>query len=651
MYKLLISIAVLCVSAFSPAVYANNDWNIKQILVLHSYEPSYQWTTDFQKGIESAFKLSQAEIKLSVEYLDTKRIHSSEYYDSLANYFEAKYSGYEFDGVIVTDDNAANFLKSLGSLIDRSTPVVAAGINDISTDMYAVTDRATVLYENDHIDINIALISQLRPNLKNLYFVNDYSVTSELIRKEVYEVMADFPDINLVEINNQTLEQASQYLQTISADDAVLLTHYNTELNQGVYHSYKQIAETLSTSSAAPVFALWQFNILGDVLGGYVNHSQSMGEEAVDALDKYVPLGFSSPLVPGDNIRFVFNYLAMQKFGIGESALPEEAVIINEPSSFIRKNFQLLVGLVMVITGLSFIIVMQFITLRQKKELAKKNKRILALQKQTLNVQKDMIHVLGEAIETRSGETGNHVKRVAKLSALLAKHSGLSHREVEMIEIISPMHDVGKISVPESILDKPGKLTPQEWEVMKLHTTAGYNLLKSGAGDITNLAAIIANEHHERWDGAGYPTGKVGEEIHLFARITAVADVFDALLSARCYKEPWSIEMVVDLFERECGYQFDPQLTKILLNHLPEFIAIRDTYPDTADARHLADLQPSSNSKHAFGLKQTSDSTKAIDSKQSVNSQPVVSSQETTDLQQTAAPTSTPDPEREASVV
>ncbi|WP_210472800.1 HD domain-containing phosphohydrolase [Vibrio crassostreae] len=585
MYKLLISIAVLCISAYSSLSFAN-DWDIKRILVLHSYEPSYQWTADFQKGIDSAFSQSRTEVKLSIEYLDSKRIHSSDYYGSLSNYLQIKYAGYEFDGVIATDDNAANFLESLDALIDRSTPVVAVGINDTSTDMYAVSDRATVLYENDQIDVNIKLISKLRPNLKNLYFVNDYSVTSELIHKEMNKMIAEFPNINLIEIRDLSLEHTSQFLEGISADDAVLLSHYNTELEQGVYHTYQEIADTLSKASAAPVFALWQFYISGDVLGGYVNHSQSMGEEAVDALDKYLPLGFAEPLTPGDNKRFVFNYPAMKRYGISANALPDEAVFINEPSSFIRKNFQLLMGLSMVIAGLSLIILMQFVTLRQKKELANKNKRILKLQKQTLNIQKDMIHVLGEAIETRSGETGNHVKRVAKLSSLLAKYRGLSHREVEMIEIISPMHDVGKISVPESILDKPGKLTDQEWEVMKLHTTAGYNLLKSGTGDITNLAAIIANEHHERWDGTGYPNGKVGDEIHLFARITAVADVFDALLSARCYKEPWPLDMVVDFFERECGYQFDPQLTKLLLKHLPEFVAIRDSYPDTGTVEY-----------------------------------------------------------------
>ncbi|MFA0675869.1 ABC transporter substrate-binding protein, partial [Vibrio sp. 10N.222.51.A6] len=392
MYKLLFSIAVLCVSAYSSLSFAN-DWDIKRILVLHSYEPSYQWTADFQKGIDSAFSQSQAEVKLSIEYLDSKRVHSPEYYDSIANYLRTKYADYKFDGVIATDDNAANFLESLPSLIDRSTPVVAAGINDFSTDMYSVSDRATVLYENDQIDVNIDLISKLRPNLKILYFINDYSVTSELIRKEMNRVMTEFPNITLVEIRDLSLVRTRQFLEGISADDAVLLSHYNTELNRGVYHTYQEVSDTLSKASAAPVFALWQFYISGDVLGGYVNHSQSMGEETVKALDKYLPLGFSEPLTPGDNKRFVFNYPAMKKFGIRESALPDEAVFINEPSSFIRKNFQLLLGLSMVIAGLSLIILMQFVTLRQKKELAKKSKRILKLQKQTLNIQKDMIHV------------------------------------------------------------------------------------------------------------------------------------------------------------------------------------------------------------------------------------------------------------------
>ncbi|WP_139280543.1 HD-GYP domain-containing protein, partial [Vibrio parahaemolyticus] len=208
------------------------------------------------------------------------------------------------------------------------------------------------------------------------------------------------------------------------------------------------------------------------------------------------------------------------------------------------------------------------------------NRKIVLLQKRTLNVQKEMIHVLGEAIESRSGETGQHVKRVAKLSRRLAQLCGLTHREVEMIEIISPMHDVGKISVPESILDKPGALTSSEREIMKQHTIKGYELLNMKEGDITKLAAVVAHEHHEKWDGTGYPNNLKGEDIHLFARIVAIADVFDALLTERCYKRAWTINEVVDWFKLEQGKHFDPILCQLLLDNLDDFIEVRYMYPD-----------------------------------------------------------------------
>lgn len=583
MLRVILAITVLCVNAFtSHAVADSSSWNIKRILIVHSYEPSYQWTADLQKGIDNAFSHSNTPVKLSIEYLDTKRINSPDYYQSLTDYFTQKYTGYKFDGVIATDDNAVKFLNTFRFKTNRNTPIVAVGINDTSANLYNITDKATMLYERDNITENIKLINKLRPNLKNLYYLADYSVTSELIRNEVIQTLSEFPNINLVELRDQSLEEASSILSKVSSDDAVLLTHFNTQLEQSIYHSYQEVAHEISAYSAAPVFSLWKFYIQGEVLGGYVNYSESMGKEAVIALNNYVPLNLPETYKAGSNKRVVFDYKVMDRFDINKRILPRDTVYLNEPTSFIKENYRLLIAVGIVFVGLVTIILMQFITLRQKKELAKKSKKILALQKSTLNVQKEMIHLLGEAIETRSGETGNHVKRVAKLSALLARLQGLSHREVEMIEIISPMHDVGKISVPEAVLDKPGKLTAAEWEIMKNHTTAGYNLLKSGNGDITNLAAIIANEHHERWDGAGYPSGKAAEDIHLFARITSIADVFDALLSARCYKEPWPIEKVVSLFIEEQGKQFDPHLTQLLLTNLDDFVEIRNTYPDTS---------------------------------------------------------------------
>lgn len=216
----------------------------------------------------------------------------------------------------------------------------------------------------------------------------------------------------------------------------------------------------------------------------------------------------------------------------------------------------------------------------RKKELNKNKSQIVELQNKTLTVQKEMIEVLGEAIETRSGETGNHVRRVAKMSFLLGELYGLSITECQRIEMISPMHDVGKIGIPEAILDKPGKLTQEERGVIETHTEIGYRLLMSGDGEIMHSAARIALEHHERWDGKGYPNQLMGEDIHIFARITAITDVFDALMSKRCYKEPWPLDKVIELFTRECGNQFDPFLCNLFLNNIHKFIVIREAYPD-----------------------------------------------------------------------
>lgn len=579
-------------SALSLFVHANevNDsikqtqsskWRIQRILVLHSYDPSYQWTQDFQKGIDNALSLATTPVKVSIEYLDTKRVNTPEYYEELIRYFQFKYGDYPFDAVIATDDNAVRFLNQAKIDPNRRIPIVAVGINNLSENLVNVSDRATIIYERDDIKENITTIIKLRKNIKNLYYLADRSTTSELVRKTAMEIMSDYPQINIIEIRDRSLTDAGEFLSTVSPNDAVILTHFNTDLDHGIYHSYEEISSVIGRNSAAPVFVFWEFYIENGIIGGYVNHSESLGVESVLALDRYLPLKFKKELTITNTKLPVFDYNVMKKFGIDIKQLPKMAIVRNKPVSFIRDNFKLLLVSGIIIICLFLVIITQYAMLRQKRELTKKNTKILSLQKRTMSVQKEMIHVLGEAIETRSGETGNHVKRVAMLSALLAKLKGLSHREIEMIEIISPMHDVGKIAVPEAILDKPGKLSAEEWEVMKRHTTAGYNLLKTSHGDLTNLAAIIANEHHERWDGKGYPQQKFGEEIHLFARITAIADVFDALLSQRCYKEAWPIEDVVTLFEREKGLQFDPELTDLLLIHLNDFVDIRNTYPDS----------------------------------------------------------------------
>lgn len=194
--------------------------------------------------------------------------------------------------------------------------------------------------------------------------------------------------------------------------------------------------------------------------------------------------------------------------------------------------------------------------------------------------QRDMVYMLGEAIETRSRETGQHVRRVAEYCRLIALGIGLSEREAEILHIASPLHDLGKIGVPENILHKPGKLTKEEWVVMKSHAEQGFEMLSRSDREILRAAAIIAGQHHERWDGGGYPKGISGEDIHIFGRITAVADVFDALASRRCYKEPWSFEQIMDYLAEQKGRHFDPDLISWVQENPSKMFSVLQSFPD-----------------------------------------------------------------------
>ena len=205
---------------------------------------------------------------------------------------------------------------------------------------------------------------------------------------------------------------------------------------------------------------------------------------------------------------------------------------------------------------------------------------IINLHQELEDTQKEIIYKMGEIGETRSKETGNHVKRVAEYSKLLALLYGLNVKEAEILKLASPMHDIGKVGIPDSVLKKPGKLDSTEWEVMKSHAELGYEMLKNSNRPILKAAASVAGEHHERWDGLGYPKGKKGEEIHIYGRITAIADVFDALGSERCYKEAWSMERILNLFEEEKGKQFDPKLVDLFFKHLSQFLEIQKKFKD-----------------------------------------------------------------------
>jgi len=205
---------------------------------------------------------------------------------------------------------------------------------------------------------------------------------------------------------------------------------------------------------------------------------------------------------------------------------------------------------------------------------------LITAQKEIEDTQKDVVFTMGSIGETRSKETGNHVKRVAEYSYILALAYGLSEEDAQLLKMASPMHDIGKVGIPDAILNKPGKLTDDEWKIMKTHAALGYQMLKNSKREILQAAAIVSHTHHEQWDGNGYPKKLKGEGIHIYGRITAIADVFDALGSDRCYKKAWEDEKIFELLKDGSGKHFDPKLVEIFFKHLDSFLEIRSKFID-----------------------------------------------------------------------
>ncbi len=209
---------------------------------------------------------------------------------------------------------------------------------------------------------------------------------------------------------------------------------------------------------------------------------------------------------------------------------------------------------------------------------------IIDLNLQLVKSQEEILNRMGMIAETRSKETGHHVKRVAEYCKIIAKAVGLEEKEIELLYNASALHDIGKVGTPDDILNKPGKLTYDEFEEMKKHTTNGYEMLKDSDNEIVKAGALIAQQHHEKYDGSGYPENLKGDEIHIFARITALADVFDALGETRAYKQAWELSDIINFIKEQKGLHFDPVIVEAFNDNIQKIIYIRRKYKNIANS-------------------------------------------------------------------
>ncbi|MBI1206969.1 MAG: DUF3369 domain-containing protein [Azospirillum sp.] len=196
------------------------------------------------------------------------------------------------------------------------------------------------------------------------------------------------------------------------------------------------------------------------------------------------------------------------------------------------------------------------------------------LNREIADTQAELVQRLSDVVETRSAETGQHTARVGRVAQRLAQKLGLDDSEADLLRVVAPMHDLGKVGIPDAILNKPGRLTPEEYELVKTHAQLGYDILKGSKRRILRAAALVCLQHHEHWAGTGYPRGLVGEEIDIMGRIVGLADVFDAIAHDRPYKVGWPPERVLDYIRGQRAKQFDPELVDVFVADFEEFVAL-----------------------------------------------------------------------------
>ena len=386
------------------------------------------------------------------------------------------------------------------------------------------------------------------------YDINDYKAKTELsslkLKSCVYTAIRSYRDIQTIEKGKRGMEDV------LKSSSSVLASQSLSQFGSAVL---KQTLTLLNLDNSVLYLSTQHTDLYGDTTMTVLGASGDLVGLCEPGISKKIPESIEEKVkeVLASKTHYQSEELFIGYYPTGESTHNILYVKLNSPLDALqRKTLEMFASNVAII----------FQNLTQKEDIQQ--------------TQKELIMVLSDAIEMRSKETGGHVKRVILMTEFLSEKLHLSKEFIETIRYAAALHDVGKISIPETILHKPGKLDPEEWEIMKTHAQRGYDLLAGSDRIVAKMGAIIAKTHHERWDGKGYPDGLSKDNIPLEGRIMAIVDVVDALLSKRCYKPAWSEEEVKAYLRENAGKQFDPLITHIMLEHFDKIQEIRALEPD-----------------------------------------------------------------------
>ncbi|WP_070966828.1 DUF3369 domain-containing protein [Vibrio sonorensis] len=386
------------------------------------------------------------------------------------------------------------------------------------------------------------------------YEIDDYKEKTELTTQKIktllYSMLRSYRDLMLIEVQKQGLSQVIQASANVQ-NTSSLQTYASSVLSQ--------MTSLLKLKSSA-FYCLVQPNPQGEqcraltlaATGGYVNFANQCD---MDLFPEQVAQRCKQVLQRKKSEQFGDAYVLF----FGDDNGVDNLLYVNLDQELSELD-QSLLHIYMQNIGLTF-----------------ENINLLDDLRET---SKELVYNLANAVEARSKETGAHVQRVSLICERLGELYGLSEQETQLLKHASPLHDVGKVAIPDAILHKPGKLTEEEWKIMQRHVEFGVEILSQSKRKLINFAKEIAAYHHEKWDGTGYPNQLKGEDIPVCGRIAALADVFDALGSKRSYKEPWAEDDIMQEILAQKGRHFDPVLVDLMVDNWNEFVEIRSRYPD-----------------------------------------------------------------------
>ena len=586
-FRLSILGLLLLLAALQTYVVADDTVHRPTVLVLHSYAPDFSWTRDLHAGIVSVLQTPEVQAQYRVEFMDAKHHNSPAYLDRLFGLYREKYTESKFDGIILTDNHALDLVAKNRNELFLQAPTAACGINDPGSIPANTGDMNIIIESMAHQEtINAAL--RQNPGTRKVFVMIDSTLTGQSILRDFVEQVQ--PLANQVEVEilpAMPYDELIQFARERTKGELIYLLVYFQDAAGQVFAA-EEIPRAIAANTPVPVYVAWDFQMNSGAVGGCVTsafgHGQKAAQTMLDRLAGKNPPALYDKL-PGVN-QHTYNYTALQRFGIPLSSLPENAVLLNRPLAYFEVHRSAILAALAIISVLGIIIALLIQNGFRQRKINLGNTEILALNREVIETQLELLSTLGEVIETRSHDTANHVRRVAAYSALLGQKYGLSEEDILLLEAASPMHDVGKIGIPDSILHKPGILTPDEYEIIKHHTVIGQRILHMSDRKLMSSARTIALQHHERWDGSGYPCGLKGEEISLLARISTLADVYDALSLSRVYKPAWPRDKVLEFIRHERGGMFDPQFVDLFFENLDELEAIKFRLSDPVFPPH-----------------------------------------------------------------